>query len=387
MTIQPADRILNLPAYVFKALDEAKEKALAKGVDLISMSIGDPDIMPPKATIDAMKAALDKPENHMYPSYVGMKSFRQAVAAWMRRRYDLAFDPDGEILTLIGSKEGIGHAPLAYLNPGDVALLPNPGFPMYGTTVQFAGGVPWHFPLKAENAYLPDFADIPGDIARKAKMLYLNYPHNPTGAVADLAFFRKAVEFAKANNIMILQDAAYSEVYRDAQPPSIFQVDGARDCAIEVYSFSKSYSATGWRLGYAVGSRELLYPLSRVKDQIDSGQFNVVQQAGIAAMELGDAACRDMRDVYQSRRRAAQKPLQDAGYEVFDTGATLYMWVRVPGDESSAAFCARALEEQGVLVTPGSGFGSQGEGWFRIALCLGEDRIAEGAARLANLLK
>ena len=387
MPIQPADRILSLPAYVFKALDDAKEKALAKGVDLISMSIGDPDIMPPKATIDAMKTALDAPENHMYPSYVGMKRFRQTVSAWMRRRYGLAFDPEGEILTLIGSKEGIGHAPLAYLNPGDVALLPNPGFPMYSSTVRFAGGEPWHIPLKAENAYLPDFADIPADIARRAKMLYLNYPHNPTGAVADLAFFRRAVDFAKSNDIMILQDAAYSEVYRDTLPPSVFQVEGARDCAIEVYSFSKSYSATGWRLGYAVGSRDALYPLSRVKDQIDSGQFNVVQEAGIAAMGLGDAACQDMRNVYQSRRRAALEPLKAAGYEIFDTGATLYIWVRVPGAETSAAFCARALEEQGVLVTPGSAFGSQGEGWFRIALCLDENRIAEGAARLANLMK
>jgi len=387
MAIQPADRIKNLPAYVFKALDEAKEKALAKGVDLISLSIGDPDFMPPPATIEAMKTALDEPENHRYPSYVGMASFRQAVAKWMKHRYDLDFDPNGEILTLIGSKEGIAHLPLGYLNPGDVALLPNPGFPMYTSTVQFAGGEPWQYPLKRENDYLPDFAEIPEDIAARAKLLYLNYPHNPTGAVADLAFYEKAVAFAKAHDILIMQDAAYSEVYNDQQPPSIFQVEGGRDCAIEVYSFSKSYSATGWRLGYAVGDRELLYPLMRVKDQVDSGQFNVVQEAGIAAMALGDPACNDVREVYRSRREAAMKSITEAGYEVFDTGATLYIWVKVPFDCTSAVFCARALEEQGVLVTPGNAFGSQGEGWFRIALCLEADRIAEGAARLAKLLQ
>ena len=381
--IEPAGRIKSLPPYLFAAIDEMKQKAIARGVDIINLGIGDPDLPTPGPIIDRLKQAAADPKNHQYPSYEGMLSFRQAVAGWYRRRFGVVLDAASEVLTLIGSKEGIGHIPLAFVDPGDIVLVPSPGYPVYPVGTGFAGGVAHLMPLLKQNRFLPDLTAIPKDIARKAKLMFLNSPNNPTSVVADKAFFKQVVAFAMEHRIIVCHDAAYSEIFFDGRRPASFlEVEGAKDVGIEFHSLSKTYNMTGWRLGFAVGHKQVLAGLGKVKSNLDSGVFQAVQEAGIAALELDDAVTDGLRKIYQERRDVLVPGLQKLGLEVDLPPAAFYVWVAVPKGYTSASFTAHLLEKAGIVTTPGNGFGAPGEGYIRMTVTTKKDRLAEAVERI-----
>jgi LL-diaminopimelate aminotransferase len=384
MTIfEKAERLKKLPPYLFKEIDRKKAEVRDRGVDIIDLGIGDPDLPTPPHIIEALKNAAEDSANHRYPSYSGMGDFKESVAEWYRKRFGVELDPNTEVLSLIGSKEGIAHFPLAFVNPGDVALVPAPAYPVYHIATMFAGGESYFMPLLSENRFLPDLNAIPDKITSRARILFINYPNNPTSAVADLAFFREVVEFARDNNVLICHDAAYTEMAFDGfRPPSFLAADGAKEVGIEFHSLSKTYNMTGWRIGFAVGNREAIDGLGAIKSNIDSGVFQAVQMAGIAAIR-GDQSCvRDMVQVYSRRRDLMVKGLQDVGFEVESPRATFYLWIRVPEGYTSSELTERLLEDAGLVVTPGNGFGEPGEGYFRIALTQKRERLAEAVERL-----
>lgn len=385
MDIRLADRIRNLPPYLFAEIDRLKAEQRKKGVDLIDLGIGDPDQPTPPHIIEALQRAAADPANHQYPSYEGMLRFREAAAAWMKGRFGVSLDPATEVVSLIGSKEGIANFPLAFVNPGDVILVPSPGYPPYNTGALFAGGEPYFMPLKRENRFLPDLDVLPADVLKRAKLMHVNYPNNPTGAVADRAFFEKVIAFAKKNDIIVASDAAYCEQYEGEKPLSFLELDGAREVGIEFHSLSKTYNMTGWRIGFACGNKALVAGLGKVKTNIDSGVFQAVQWAGVAALE-GDQACVEkMRGVYKNRRQALVQGLKKIGWDVASASAAFYVWVAVPKGYDSKKLAMKALEEAGVVITPGVGFGAGGEGYVRFALTRDEKRIAEAVDRLAKL--
>ena len=383
---EKAERLKNLPPYLFKEIDRKKSEVRARGVDIIDLGIGDPDLPTPPHIIEALKKAAEDPGNHRYPSYSGMGEFKEAVAKWYQERFGVELDPDTEVVSLIGSKEGIAHFPLAFVNPGDVALVPAPAYPVYHIATMFAGGESYFMPLLSENRFLPDLNAIPDKIITRARIMFINYPNNPTSAVADLEFFRKVVEFARNNNILVCHDAAYTEMAFDGyRPPSFLAADGAKEVGIEFHSLSKTYNMTGWRIGFAVGNREAIDGLGAIKSNIDSGVFQAVQMAGIEAIR-GDQSCvRDMVQVYSRRRDLMVKGLQDVGFEVESPRATFYLWIKVPEGYTSADLTERLLEDAGLVVTPGNGFGEPGEGYFRIALTQKRERLAEAVQRLKAL--
>ena len=384
--IEPAKRIKTLPPYLFAAIDEMKQKALARGVDIINLGIGDPDLPTPAPIVERMRQEVGNPKHHQYPSYEGLLSFRQAVGDWYKRRFAASLDPATEVLTLIGSKEGIGHIPLAVVDPGDVVLVPTPGYPVYPVGTSFAGGTSYFMPLTKANHYLPDLAAVPKDIARKAKMMFLNYPNNPTSAVADTAFFQRVVEFAQEHNIIVCHDAAYSEIYYDGRRPASFmEADGAKEVGVEFHSLSKTFNMTGWRIGFAVGNRQVLAALGKVKSNLDSGVFQAVQEAGITALQSGDKLVDGIRTVYQERRDVLLAGLKRIGLEVEPLHAAFYVWVTVPKGWTSAAFTAHLLEKAGIVTTPGNGFGEAGEGYIRMTLCTKKERLAEAVARIEKV--
>ena len=380
---EKAERLKKLPPYLFKEIDRKKSEVRARGVDIIDLGIGDPDLPTPPHIIEALKKAAEDPGNHRYPSYSGMGDFKEAVAKWYQERFGVELDPDTEVVSLIGSKEGIAHFPLAFVNPGDVALVPAPAYPVYHIATMFAGGESYFMPLLSENSFLPDLNAIPDKITSRARIMFLNYPNNPTSAVADLEFFRKVVEFARNNNILVCHDAAYTEMAFDGyRPPSFLAADGAKEVGIEFHSLSKTYNMTGWRIGFAVGNREAIDGLGAIKSNIDSGVFQAVQMAGIEAIR-GDQSCvRDMVQVYSRRRDLMVKGLRDVGFEVESPRATFYLWIKVPEGYTSAELTERLLEDAGLVVTPGNGFGGPGEGYFRIALTQKRARLAEAVERL-----
>ncbi len=374
-----ADRLRRLPPYLFAEIDRKKRDVRARGVDVIDLGIGDPDLPTPPHIVRALQAAAAKPEHHRYPSYEGMPAFRQAVARWYGRRFGVALDPETEVLTLIGSKEGTAHMPLAFVNPGDVVLVPDPGYPVYSAGAWFAGGECHFMPLRRENGFLPDLGAIPADVARRAKLMYLNYPNNPTAAVASPAFFTGVVEFARRFNLLVCHDAMYSELhFDDYEPPSFLATDGAKDVGVEFHSLSKTYSMTGWRLGFCVGNRDAVAGLGKIKTNVDSGVFQAVQEAGIAALTGPQDVAEQYRRTYQERRDIAVAGLRKLGWEVDVPKGALFR-------KDSREFATRLLEEAGVVVTPGVGFGPSGEGFYRIALTLGAERIAEAMERLQKL--
>jgi len=383
---EKAERLKKLPPYLFKEIDRKKTEVRAQGVDIIDLGIGDPDLPTPPHIIEALKKAAEDPANHRYPSYSGMGDFKEAVAKWYQERFGVELDPDTEVVSLIGSKEGIAHFPLAFVNPGDVALVPAPAYPVYHIATMFAGGESYLMPLLSENRFLPDLNAIPDKITSRARIMFINYPNNPTSAVADLEFFRKVVEFARDNNILVCHDAAYTEMAFDGyRPPSFLAADGAKEVGIEFHSLSKTYNMTGWRIGFAVGNREAIDGLGAIKSNIDSGVFQAVQMAGIEAIR-GDQSCvRDMVQVYSRRRDLMVKGLQDVGFEVESPRATFYLWIKVPEGYTSAELTERLLEDAGLVVTPGNGFGEPGEGYFRIALTQKRERLAEAVQRLKAL--
>lgn len=385
--MQLADRVRSLPPYLFASIDKMKQAAISKGVDLIDLSIGDPDIPTPQNIVDAMKKAVDKPEHHRYPSYEGMRQYREAVAGWYRERFNVELDPVGEVISLIGSKEGIGHIPLAFINPGDVVLVPSPGYPVYPVGTAFAGGEPYLMPLTEENNFLPDLGAVPDSVCRRARLMFLNYPNNPTAAVAGRDFFETAIAFAEKHNIIICHDAAYSEIYYDGnRPMSFLEVPGAREVGIEFHSLSKTYNMTGWRIGFAVGNSDIVSGLGKIKTNLDSGVFQAIQEAGIAALKTDDSTLSRIRDTYQERRDILFNGLFALGFQLKKPEATFYIWSRVPSGFNSSSFVTHLLEKTGVLGTPGVGFGAPGEGYIRFALTQSAERIEEALNRIKKAL-
>ncbi|TAN41269.1 MAG: LL-diaminopimelate aminotransferase [Nitrospirae bacterium] len=385
--VELADRIKHLPPYLFAAIDRMKQDAVAKGIDLIDLSIGDPDIPTPDHIVEAMKQAVEKAAHHRYPSYEGMLSYREAVSAWYKQRFNVSLEAKTEVLSLIGSKEGIGHIPLAFINPGDVVLVPSPGYPVYPVGTMFAGGEPYMMPLKEENAFLPDFSSIPSDILKRAKLMFLNYPNNPTAANAPVDFFRQAIEFAGKHGIIVCHDAAYSEMYYDNKKPmSFLELEGAKEIGIEFHSLSKTYNMTGWRIGFAVGNKDVIAGLGKIKSNLDSGVFQAIQEASIAALKTDDATLSSIRNIYQERRDAMYEGLKALGLSLNKPGATFYLWAKVPSAFDSSGFVAYLLEKCGVLCTPGVGFGAPGEGYIRFALTQPVSRIKEAVERIKKVL-
>ncbi|MGV8088863.1 MAG: LL-diaminopimelate aminotransferase [Methanothrix sp.] len=379
-----ADRIKNLPPYLFAGIDKAKQEARARGVDVIDLSVGDPDLSTPDHIVQALKQAANDSSNHQYPSYEGKLAFRNAVADWYKKTFDIDLDPKNEVLTLIGSKEGIAHAPLAFINPGDVALVPDPAYPVYATATAFAGGEPVIMPLLRENGFLPDLDAIPTDVARRAKIMFLNYPNNPIGATASEKFFRELVDYARDHNIIIMHDNPYSEIYYDGNRSlSILEIDGAKDVAVEFHSLSKTYNMTGWRIGSVVGNADVVAGIGKVKSNIDSGTFGAVQDAGIVALSSPKEVVDEIRKVYQQRIEILYKALKDIDLVLEKPRATLYLWAWAGG--SSIEYAAKLLERTGIVATPGLGFGKYGEGYMRFSITRETKRVEEAARRLEKM--
>ena len=383
--MEEAQRIQALPPYLFARIDEKIADAKAKGVDVISLGIGDPDLPTPDHIIDKLVEAARNPENHRYPSYVGMLEFRAAVAEWYKRRSNIILDPKKEVVTLIGSKEGIAHIAFCYINPGDVALIPDPGYPVYGVGTLLAGGVPYIMPLKEENGFLPDLDAIPAEVAQKAKLMFLNYPNNPTGAIADESFYLKVIAFAKKYDIIVCHDGPYSEIaFNGYKPLSFLEVPGAKEVGIEFHSMSKTYNMTGWRIGWAAGNARVIEALGRIKSNIDSGVFQAIQEASIEGLLGNQDIIEETRKIYQERQDIVIEGLTALGWSVERPKATIYVWPKVPKGFTSASFCELILDKAGVVVTPGNGYGEYGEGYFRISLTINTERLREALKRLQD---
>ena len=382
-SIDYATRIKTLPPYLFAAIDKMKQEAIKRGVDIINLGIGDPDLPTPAPIIESLRRAASDPRHHQYPSYEGMASFRAAVADWYQRRFHVTLDPASEVLTLIGSKEGIGHVPLAFVDPGDIVLVPSPGYPVYPVGTSFAGGVSHIMPLTKQNGFLPDLDAIPKDIAKKAKLMWLNSPNNPTSVVMTKKYFARVVEFARAHHIIVCHDAAYSEIFYDGKRPASFlEIDGAKEVGVEFHSLSKTYNMTGWRLGFAVGNKDVLAGLGKVKSNLDSGVFQAIQEAGITALTLDDSVTDGLRKVYQERRDVLVPGLKRLGLDVDPPPAAFYVWVTVPQGYTSATFTEHLLEKAGIVTTPGNGFGAPGEGYIRMTVTTSKERLAEAVERI-----
>ena len=380
-----AKRIETLPPYLFAEIDRKISAKRAAGVDVISFGVGDPDSPTPPHIVAAMQEAAADAATHQYPSYFGMADFRRAIAAWYGRRFGVTLDPDTEVLPLIGSKEGIAHLPVAYIDPGDTALIPDPGYPVYQVATHLAGGTPVPFTLDAAHGFLPDWKTV--QVPARTKVVWLNYPCNPTAAVATLDDFRTAVEFARAHDLLLAHDNAYSEITYDGfVAPSVLQVDGAKDVAIEFHSLSKTYNMTGWRCGFVVGSAEAIEALGRVKTNIDSGIFNAIQRAGIVALDGPQDFLDDIRELYRRRRDLVVKTFNEMGWSLEPPRGSIYVWLPVAQGHDSASFATLLLEEAGVVVPPGRGYGEAGEGYIRISLTVPDDRLEEGLERIRSTL-
>jgi len=385
---QPAERLHLIPPYLFKEIDEKKEQVRARGVDIIDLGVGDPDLPTPRFIVEKMMEAVQDPSTHRYPLYSGMNDFREAVARWYKRRFGVDLDPETEVLTLIGCKEGIAHLPLGVNNPEDVNLMTTPAYPVYRMGTLFAGANPFFVPLLRENNFLPDLGrgTISPLEARDAKLFYFNYPNNPTAAVADLDFFQKTLDFCREYEIVPVHDASYTELAFDGyRPPSFLELPGAKDIAIEFHSLSKTYNMTGWRLGMVVGNREVIAALGKIKSNIDSGAFNAIQMAGIAALDSDQSCVAENCRIYQERRDVLVEGLKKLGYDVDAPNATFYVWLPVPQGFDSMRFTAHLLEQAGIVTVPGMGFGEPGEGYVRLALTVSKDRLKEALARLEKL--
>jgi LL-diaminopimelate aminotransferase len=383
--VRIARRIQTLPPYLFAELDRKLAAKREQGVDVISLGVGDPDLPTPPHIVEALQEAADDPSTHRYPSYYGSLEFRTAVAAWYGRRFGVELDPESEVMALIGSKEGIGHIAFAFVDPGDEALIPDPGYPVYGVSTRLAGGVPVSLPMPAERGFLPDLDAA--QVSERTKALWLNFPTNPTAAVADLATFEAAVAFAREHDLLLLHDAAYSEITFDGYvAPSPLQVDGAKDVTLEFGSASKFYNMTGWRIGWVAGSAEAIRALGVVKTNLDSGQFTAIQRAAVAALEGPEEHLDRLRAVYQGRRDLVVGTLNGLGWSLKAPLGSCYVWVPVPDGHTSASFADRLLDEAGVFVAPGSGYGARGEGFVRFSLTAPDDRLAEAMDRLGKIL-
>ncbi len=385
MKINWSDRIKNLPPYLFAEIDAKKDSLLQKGVDVIDLGVGDPDIPTPKRIINALNESSNNPENHRYPSYAGMMSFRNEVASWYKNRFNVDIVGSKNVIALIGSKEGVAHAPLAFINPGDIALVPDPGYPVYGVATEFAGGTPYVMPLLESNGFLPDLEIIPKDVLEKTKIMFLNYPNNPTSAFATDEFFAKVIDFAYKNNILVCHDAAYTEVYFNEKPKSFLEYDGALDVGIEFHSLSKTFSMTGWRLGHVAGNESAVSAIGKVKTNIDSGAFQAIQEAGIEALKNSEEGLSDRISIYKDRSKLLSDGLKSIGIEVYEPRGTFYVWFKNPKGLSSKDFANSLLEDAGIVMTPGTGFGQYGEGYTRASVTLNDSRLKEAVERIKKL--
>ncbi|WP_028784504.1 LL-diaminopimelate aminotransferase [Thalassobacillus devorans] len=378
-----ADRVTSLPPYLFSIFQQKKRELEAKGVDVIDLGIGAPDLPTPSFIIDRLAAEVQKPENHLYSSYNGCREFRQAVADFYKKTYQVELDPEAEVLALIGSKEGIAHMAMTVLNPGDTALIPDPGYPVYRSAVHLAGGKPAYLPLDADNGYQPAFHKVAEDTWDAATMMFLNYPGNPTAATVDDSTFDQAISLARKHKLALLHDAAYSAVtFGGYQAPSILQSDGAKEVAVEFGSLSKSFNMTGWRIGYAVGNKELIKGLSIVKSNTDTSQFLPVQKAGATALRSDFSAVKRNVAIYEKRMTIMLDALRSLGIEVSKPRGTFFIWAPVPSGFTSASFAEKVLEEAGVIITPGIAFGPSGDDYFRVSLSVDTKRLQEAAARM-----
>ncbi len=387
MKIQVAQRIQSLPPYLFARIDELKAEQKAKGADLIDLGIGDPDLPTPPHIVAALAQAAADPSTHRYPSYAGTIELRRAAADFYKQRFGVSLDAASQVVTLIGSKEGIAHFPVAFVDPGDLVLVPDPGYPVYATGTKFSGGEVYLVPLRRDNGFLPDLKAIPKDVARRAKILWINYPNNPTAALAPPGFYEEVVAFAKENEIIVASDLAYSEMYFDEarRPTSFLATPGAMDVGIEFYSLSKTYNMTGWRVGFAMGHKELVAGLGKVKTNVDSGVFEAVQRAGQAALQ-GDQTCvAAQRAIYKERRDVLCDGLSKLGFDVIKPEASFYCMVAVPKGSSSMDFAGKLLGEAGIVATPATGFGAQGEGFVRLTVCADKARLAEAVERMKKV--
>lgn len=386
MSVPRARRLDQLPPYLFIEIDRAKRAAMAAGHDVIDLGVGDPDQPTLAPVVARMQQAVADPANHRYPFDAGLSTLRETIAAWYRRRYQVTLDPQREILPLIGSKEGLAHLPLAVLNPGEAALVPNPCYPPYRSGTLFAGGEVVDLPLLESHGFFPDWNAVPAATLARAKLLFLNYPNNPTSAIASDAQLDGAIAFARTHNLVLAWDAAYAEMTYDGYcAPSILQRPGGKDVAVEFHSCSKTYNMTGWRIGWACGNAEVIAALAKVKSHVDSGVFHAVQQAAVAALELPDSALQPLVRMYQERRDLLVSGLAKLGWTVPSPKATFYVWARVPRG-TSMSFAAEALERAHLVITPGVGFGSHGEGYVRMALTVSKERLTEAVDRLRWLL-
>lgn len=379
-------RLTQLPPYLFARIDQIKQEEIKKGRKLFALGIGDPDLPTPDFIIDRLAAAARKPENHQYPSYWGMIEFRRAVARWYEKRFGVTLNPENEVLALIGSKEGIAHIPLAFVNPGEATLVPDPGYPVYHSSTIFADGVPLHFQLKEENGFLPDFAQLEALVRKgpKVRLLFLNYPNNPTSASASLDFFKAVVAFAKKHEIIVCHDNAYSEVFFDGKKqPSFLEVPGAKDVGCEFHSLSKTFNMTGWRVGFVVGNSKIINALAQIKTNIDSGAFNACQEAGIEALDHYEPFCTELRTIYQERRDILIPALREVGLNCKTPDATFYAWAKLPPGVNSESYVLDLIRKKGIVSTPGTGFGAAGEGFVRFTLC----SEASVLKQVAQLLK
>jgi len=378
-------RVENLPPYLFVEISKKIAEKRAKGEDIVSFAIGDPDIPTPPHIIDRLCRAAQDPANHRYPETAGLPQLRQAIAGWYERRFGVSLDADKEVLPLIGSKEGIAHIALCFIDPGDIALVPDPAYPVYSISTILAGGRPYYMPLVEENDFLPDLDAIPAHILKRAKLLWINYPNNPTGAIADLNFFNRVVKFAHQHNLAVCHDGPYSEVAFDGyQPVSFMQADGAKEVGVEFHSLSKSYNMTGWRIGMVAGNAEMIDALKRVKSNLDSGIPQAIQYAAIEALTASQDCIREHNAIYQRRRDLIIDVLNSIGLEAKPPKAGLYIWAKVPEGYTSVDLATDLLEEIGVAVIPGVGYGKNGEGYVRLSLTIPDAGLAKGLSRLAG---
>ena len=380
-----SERVRALPPYLFAELDKKIAAKREAGVDVISLGIGDPDMPTPRHVVEALQEAAEDPATHRYPSYYGLPAFRAAIAKFYARRFGVELDPETEVLPLIGSKEGVAHLAFAFIDPDDEALVPDPGYPVYAVSVLLAGGRPVSMPLDASNGFQPDFDQLRP--SARTKLIWLGYPSNPTAAVAELPFFERGVRFAREHSILLTHDAAYSEITFDGfVAPSVLQVPGAKEAAIEFGSLSKTYNMTGWRLGFAVGNAEAIKALGTLKTNLDSGIFNAIQRAGIAALEGPVDHVEQMRAVYQKRRDVVVSAFQDIGIDLEPPLGSVYVWVPTPRERTAVAFADELLEQAAVVVSPGTGYGPNGEGFVRISLTVADGRLEEAMARIRDRL-
>jgi LL-diaminopimelate aminotransferase len=377
-------RVENLPPYLFVQISKKIAAKKARGEEVISFGIGDPDIPTPAHVIDDLCKAARVPANHRYPETEGLPELRKAIAGWYLRRFGVTLDPDKEVLPLLGAKEGIAHVALCFIDDNDVALIPDPGYPVYAIGTNLCGGTPYYLPLNENNSFLPDLDNIPSQILKRTKLLWLNYPNNPTGAIAGLDYFEKAIAFARKNNIAICHDGPYTEVaYDNYKPVSFMQAGGSRDVGIEFHSLSKSYNMTGWRIGMAVGNEKMIDALRRIKSNLDSGIPQAIQQMAITALSGPQDCIEDHNNIYQKRRDRVIQTLTGLGITARTPKASLYIWARCPQGYSSMEFADDLLEQAGVVVTPGIGYGPSGEGYIRLSLTISDADLEKGLAKLA----